>query len=112
MNTTTSFCPKDINFFDIWVNHAMNRCFFDTISSSVVAAYICLFGAAQLIIYHKHATQIETRRLRKSFFFTFQLFLMIIMPAISISRLILRWKVYESHEIYGYMVRDCSYFQT
>lgn len=106
MSAQTSFCPKNISFYDIWVDDSVNHCFFDATSSSIIAGYILLFGIAQIIIYRKYATRIESRRLRTSFFYILQMFLMIVMPVLSIVRLILRYKIYDTHDIYGYMVSD------
>lgn len=104
MDNITTFCPKDVSFYNIWVDHSFNHCFFDTVSSSVIAAYICIFGFAQIINYRKNATEVDRRRLETSFLYIFQIFLMILMPLLSIARLILRYKVYDSHEIYGFMI--------
>lgn len=100
----TNFCPLNISFSDIWINHSLNECFFDTISSSVLATYILLFGLIQIFIYRKYATRVDSRRLRPSFFYSLQIFLMILLPILCAARLILRWKVYQPVEIYGYMI--------
>ncbi|KAG5682449.1 hypothetical protein PVAND_011801 [Polypedilum vanderplanki] len=100
----TDFCPKNISFSDIWINHSLNQCFFDTVSSSILAAYILIFGTIQIVIYRKYATRIADRRLQSSFFYSLQLFLMLLLPILCVVRLILRWKVYEPSQIYGYMI--------
>jgi hypothetical protein len=104
MMNVTSFCAPNVTFFDIWKNHSLNQCFFDTISSSVIAGFILIFGITQLVIYRKYGTQIEAHRLRKSFFYILQIFLLILLPVLSVVRLFLRWKVYDPSIVYGYMV--------
>lgn len=105
MTNITSYCPLNVTFLEIWKNHSLNQCFFDTISSSVIAGYILIFGITQLVIYRKYGTRIEGHRLQKSFFYILQLFLLILLPVLNIVRLFLRWKVYDPQEVYGYMVR-------
>lgn len=100
----TSFCAPNETFFNVWRNNSLNPCFFDTISSSVIAGFIFIFGVTQLVIYKKYATRIESHRLRKSFLYVLQILLMIFLPLLSVIRFFLRWKVYEPYEIYGYMV--------
>jgi hypothetical protein len=76
----------------------------DTVSSSVIGGFILLFGMAQLVIYRKYSTVIDSRRIRPSFLYKFQIFLMVLLPALAAVRLDLRWKYYDGTPIYGYMV--------
>lgn len=99
-----AFCPPNITISDIWVNHGVSHCFMDTVSSSVVAGFILIFGIVQLIIYRKYATRIDVRRLRPSFLFKFQISLLLLLPVLSAVRLGLKWKYYDGAEIYGFMV--------
>ena len=108
MANVTAFCPPNITFFDVWKNHSLNQCFFDTTSSSVIAGFLLIFGVTQLVIYKKYSTRIENHRLGRSFFYVLQIFLLILLPILTIVRLYLRWKVYEPQLIFGYMVRDNS----
>lgn len=105
MMNITSFCAPNVTFLDIWRNHSLNQCFFDTISSSVIAGFILICGVTQLVIYHKYATRVESHRLQKSFFFILQLFLLMLLPLLSVVRLFLRWQVYDPPGVYGFMVR-------
>lgn len=104
MNETMKFCPPNISISDIWINHGVSHCFMDTVSSSVIGGFMLLFGIAQLIIYRKHATQINPRRIRPSFLYKLQIFLMLLLPALAAARLALRWKYYDNAPIYMYMV--------
>lgn len=99
-----AFCPPNISISDIWVNHGVSHCFMDTVSSSVIGGFILLCGMIQLVIYRKYSTQIEPRRIRPSFFYKFQIFLMLLLPILVAVRLDLRWKYYDGGAIYGYMV--------
>jgi len=77
----------------------------ETVSSSVIAGFILLFGVIQLIIYHKHSSQIDVRRLRPSFLYNLQISLLLMLPALAVARFVMRWKFYDGAPmIYGYMV--------
>lgn len=80
----------------------------DTVSSSFIGGFILLFGLAQLIIYRKYSTQIDTRRIRPSHLYKFQIFLMLLLPILAAVRLDLRWKFYDNAPVYGFMVRTLS----
>lgn len=99
-----AFCPPNVTIGEIWINHGISHCFMDTVSSSVIGGFIFIFGIAQLILYKKYATRIDFRRLRPSFLYKFQIFLMLLLGVLSAVRLDLRWKYYDGHEVYGFMV--------
>lgn len=106
-NLTENFCPENISFSEIWMKNSLNECFFDTVSSSIIAGYILVFGVLQIIVYRKYATRIDAHRIRSSFFYSFQIFLLVLLPMLCAIRLILRWKYYEPPQVYGYTV--CSH---
>lgn len=99
-----AFCPPNITLSDIWVNHGVSHCFVDTVASSTIAGFIFIFGIAQLIIYKKYATRIDVRRIRPSFLYKFQIFLMLLLPILVATRLDLQWNYYQDVHVYGYMV--------
>ena len=105
MNDLPAFCPPNISISDIWVNHGISPCFGDTVSGSVIAGFILLFGIGHMIIYRKHGTRIDSRRIKSSILYNFQIFLMLLLPVLSIIRLDLRWKYFEGGQVYGFMVR-------
>lgn len=101
-----AFCPPNISISDVWVNHGVSHCFMDTVSSSVISSFILLFGTVQLIIYKKYSTRIDRRRVRPSFLYKFQIFLILLLTVLTALRFELRWKYYDGAEIYGFMVSD------
>lgn len=108
MNETPAFCPPNVSISDIWVDHGLSHCFLDTVSSSVVCGFILLFGLAQLIMYRKYSTRIDARRIRPSFLYKFQIFLMLLLPVLEGVRLELRWKYYDGAHVYGFMVSSIT----
>lgn len=105
-----AYCPPNITLSDIWINHGVSHCFMDTVSSGVIGGFILIFGIVQLIIYKKYSTPIDARRLRPSFLYKLQLFLMLLLPVLSAVRLDLRWQVYDGSPVYGFMV-SCQELQ-
>lgn len=100
----SNFCPENITLSDVWINHGVSQCFLDTISSSIIAGFIFIFGTAQLFIYRRHATRIDAIRLRPSFLYKFQIFLLLLLAMLTVTRLYLRFKYYAGIQIYGFMV--------
>lgn len=109
MSGMPAFCPPNVSISDIWVNHGVSHCFMETVASSTIGGFILLFGLAQLMIYKKYSTRIDARRLRPSFLYKFQIFLMVLLPLLAAVRLDLRWKFYDGVEVYGFMV-SCTMF--
>lgn len=100
-----SYCPPNVTIYDIWVNHGLSHCFLDTVSSSVIAGFIVIFGTIQLIIYHKYATRIEElSQISACKLYYLQIFLMTLIPVVSVSRFILEAFVFEDAHLYGYTV--------
>lgn len=106
MDNLPALCPPNITLHDIWINHGVSQCFLDTVSSSILAGFILLFGTLQLIIYRRHGTAIERSRLRPSFLYKVQLFLLYMLALATIVRLYVHFKLFGGVQIYGYMVSE------
>lgn len=106
MDNLPALCPPNITLHDIWINHGVSQCFLDTVSSSILAGFILLFGTLQLIIYRRHGTAIERSRLRPSFLYKVQLFLLFMLALATIVRLYVHFKFFGGVQIYGYMVSE------
>lgn len=99
------YCPPNVTIHDIWVNHGLSHCFFDTVSSSVIAAFIVISGTIQLILYRKYANPIEDlSQISTSKLYYLQLFLLSFLPSLSVLRFILEGFVFPDAHIYGYTV--------
>lgn len=100
-----SYCPPNVTIFDIWVNHGLSHCFIDTVSSSVLAGFIVIFGTIQLIMYRKYATPIEdSTQISRSKLYYLQIFLLTVIPSLSILRFILESFLFPDAHLYGYTV--------
>lgn len=105
MNTTFSYCPPNITFTDIWVQHGMSKCFMDTVSTSIISLYLLIFGTIQLWIYRKYGTETNAVLLPKSKLYIGQKFFLYFVPILSVIRIILQGTILDDKKIYGYMVR-------
>ncbi|XP_029043529.1 ATP-binding cassette sub-family B member 6 [Osmia bicornis bicornis] len=104
MNTTFSYCPPNITFTDIWVQHGMSKCFMDTVSTSIISLYLLIFGTIQLGMYRKYGTEINAGLLSKSKLYIGQKFFLYFVPILSIIRIILQGTILDDKKIYGYMI--------
>ncbi|XP_076031730.1 ATP-binding cassette sub-family B member 6-like isoform X1 [Oratosquilla oratoria] len=101
------YCPPNVTFSEIWVNHGISHCFLDTVTTAVYAGFLLLAGMAQWLMYHRYATVTDQYLRPKSMFFGLQVFLTIMMMVIAVVRLILQGTVLDKHVLYGYMIVVC-----
>uniref|UniRef100_A0A0C9QIE0 ATP-binding cassette sub-family B member 6 n=1 Tax=Fopius arisanus TaxID=64838 RepID=A0A0C9QIE0_9HYME len=104
INVSMGYCPPNVTFTEIWVDHGISKCFVDTISISVISAYILLCGTVQLWIYKKWGTRFTTSRLPNSKLYLLQKFFLYFVPVLSILRIILQATVLDDKRVYGYMI--------
>lgn len=100
-----SYCPPNITFTEIWVNHGMSKCFMDTVSTAVISLYLLTFGTIQLWMYRKYGTESNEALLPKSKLYIVQKFFLYFIPMLNIVRIILQGTVLDDEKVYGYMVR-------
>lgn len=99
------YCPDNITLSDIWINHGLSHCFADTVSSTVIAGFMLIFGTFQLLMYRKYATPVDDpTQISVSKLYYFQIFLLLFVPILSIVRFILESFVFDDAHIYGYTV--------
>lgn len=97
------FCPPNITLTDVWLNDGWSHCFLDTVSASIVASFLLVFGTIQLVVYKKYA--IANDDVRPSRGFQLQIVLHVFVPILALTRLMLQATAYNAaHTIYGYMV--------
>nr|XP_045600153.1 ATP-binding cassette sub-family B member 6-like [Procambarus clarkii] len=98
------YCPPNVTFSNIWDNHGISHCFWDTVTAAVYSLFIILFGCGQWIMYRKYATVTDQYLRPKSVLFGIQVVLTILMIILTIARLALQATVIGDHVIYGYMI--------
>lgn len=100
----TGYCPPNVTIADIWVNHGLSHCFYDTASSVALMGFVVFFGAIQLIMYRRYATRVDITRAPTSKLYYLQLILLCTLPVLSITRFVLESFVFVDAHIYGYTV--------
>lgn len=98
------YCPPNVTIHDIWVNHGLSHCFYDTVASSVLVSFIFFFGTMQLIMYYKYATRIDISQSVTSKLYYLQLVMISTLPLLSVTRFILEGFIFVDAHLYGYTV--------
>lgn len=98
------YCPPNVTIYDIWIDHGMSHCFYDTLSSIILVSFILFFGTIQLIMYHKYATRIDSTHTTTSKLYCFQLILLCTLPLLSLARFVLESFIFVDAHVYGYTV--------
>lgn len=101
------FCPKNDTFEIPWFNHGVSLCVMETLSSSVSAGFLLVFGTIQACLYWKYATSIveAVNAAPRSKLYSLQRFLLVFVPVVASVRYMLQSYFYEESAVYGYMVR-------
>uniref|UniRef100_A0A0K8TS80 ATP-binding cassette sub-family B member 6 n=1 Tax=Tabanus bromius TaxID=304241 RepID=A0A0K8TS80_TABBR len=98
------YCPPNITFSQIWVNHGLSHCFLDTFSSSIIALFLIL-GAVQLIMYRRYATPVPNfHGLRRNWLYIMQLTLISLFPLLAVGRILLETFLFGHGEIYIFKI--------
>lgn len=96
------FCPPNISFVDIWVDHGMSECFMDTVTSSILALFLALFGGTQLWMYKKYATRAAYVNSSKLYYlqvFTSVLLCLIVVVKYTLDATVLHYKTLFSYQV-------------
>lgn len=100
------FCPKNDTFQIPWFNHGVSMCVMETLSTSISAGFLLVFGAIQFCFYLKYATSIVdvVNAHPRSKLYSLQRFLLVFVPMLASVRCLLLAYFYEDPSLYGYMV--------
>ncbi|XP_049287199.1 ATP-binding cassette sub-family B member 6 [Anopheles funestus] len=98
------YCPTNTSMDVIWFNHGVSQCFMDTVAMGSIGGFLLIFGTLQLIMYLRHSTEIDTQRIRKSRLYRFQLFLLMLMPLLTVVRFVLEGFIFKGAQVYGFMI--------
>uniref|UniRef100_A0A2M4A9K2 ATP-binding cassette sub-family B member 6 n=1 Tax=Anopheles triannulatus TaxID=58253 RepID=A0A2M4A9K2_9DIPT len=67
-----------------------------------------LCGTWQLIMYRRYATEVDPVEIRKSRLYNFQVFLLVLLPLLTVARFVLEGFVLEPAQVYGFMILSIS----
>lgn len=101
------FCPNNETLDFNW-HGGVSPCFMDTVSTSVSAGFLLVFGFIQFLVYKKYGTScVDTvNAFPKSRLYSFQQFLLIFFPILALIRFFALAYFYEEPALYGYMVSE------
>ncbi|KAI5712795.1 hypothetical protein M8J75_011188 [Diaphorina citri] len=96
------FCPPNISFFDVWVNHGTSACFMDTVSSSILATFLLLFGGTQLWMYKKYSNRATNVLPSKLYYF--QIFMSVLMCLVVVVKYALEAALIHQRTLFMYQI--------
>lgn len=100
------FCPPNITLNEVWVDGGTSQCFMDTVSNSITAGWLLLFGTSQLWIYHKYGSPVNLPSLPKSQLYGLQVLFLALLPILCVTRFVVQATLINSNAVYGYMVSE------
>jgi hypothetical protein len=98
------YCPPNVTLSDVWINHGISQCFMETLTVSITAGLLLLFGSAQFRMYRKYGTQLTQSSLPRSKLYYAQIFITFLLPVLAVVRFILQATILNGGLISGYMV--------
>lgn len=98
------YCPPNVTLSEVWINHGTSQCFMETLTVSITAGLLLLFGSAQLWMYTKYGTQLTQSSLPRSKLYYIQIFITFLLPVIAVVRFILQATVINGGLVCGYMI--------
>ncbi|KAL8615692.1 hypothetical protein ACOMHN_007445 [Nucella lapillus] len=98
------FCQNTTSWVDVWVDDGINRCFFDSLSSSVLCGIILFCSILQCVMYSRYAQRVDRKLLRRSCAVYVQVSLSLLMGVGAVVYMILQNVLLYDKVLYGYQV--------
>ncbi|KAJ1522945.1 hypothetical protein ONE63_002084 [Megalurothrips usitatus] len=98
------YCPPNITLNEVWVDGGTSQCFMDTVSNSVTAGWLLIFGTTQLLIYYKYGNRIPFVSPPKSQLYALQILFLALLPLLCIARFAVQATLIYGDAVYGYMI--------
>ena len=98
------YCSNGSFLSDPWTDDGLSRCFTETLTSSIVGGFVLFAGVAQILVYKKFSTRVDSRYIPQSCLFSLQVFLTFCMSIVALLRLILQATTIEPKFLYGYQI--------
>ncbi|CAH0391670.1 unnamed protein product [Bemisia tabaci] len=97
------FCPPNVTFSEIWVNHGVSQCFMETVYAGLLVGFLFIFGTIQLFYYRKYSTPVMVS-FPASKLFRVQIAITVLLAVVTISRFVVEAIIINHGIIYGYMI--------
>ncbi|KDR08849.1 ATP-binding cassette sub-family B member 6, mitochondrial isoform X3 [Zootermopsis nevadensis] len=98
------YCPPNVTLGEVWINNGTSQCFMETLTVSITAGILLLFGSAQFWMYKKYGTRVAQLSLPRSKLYYAQIFITFLLPILAVVRFILQATVLKGGFVYGYMI--------
>lgn len=105
-----TYCPANISIFDFWVDNGTSQCFMDTITSTVLAIYLFIFGLWHSWMYKKYGVLQSFANVPNSKLYRVQMFFTYFLAFLAVVRFYVLLHYTYSDQVYLYMVRTPSKF--
>ena len=108
MIVLSSYCGNGTHLYEAWREHGLTHCFLSTVSSCILFGFIFIFGGAQILVYKKYSTVLESRCRPKSILYKMQIIFCVLMSLESILHLVLKATVTGDKTVYVYDIVSAS----
>ena len=105
------FCDPNSTLTQPWQLDGLSRCFFHTVTASVLCGLVLVFGTGQLIVYRRFSTRPDSSvRPRSCFLYVLQIVLSLLVAVSGVVGLILRVTILTPHTLYVYEILSAGLF--
>ncbi|XP_014253071.1 ATP-binding cassette sub-family B member 6, mitochondrial [Cimex lectularius] len=98
------FCRENVSIWEVWVDHGVSDCFMNTVSNLVLGLYLLIFGSAQLWMYKKYGTTINSHSIPTSNLYILQLLFTALLGILPVFTLAFQVVVLNRGVIYGFEI--------
>ncbi|XP_071158913.1 ATP-binding cassette sub-family B member 6-like [Mytilus edulis] len=98
------YCGDQLNITDIWIDDGINQCFLDTVTSSLLFAFLLIFGCVQCSMFRKYSTPIDTNTRKGTLGFIFQVLFTLVLATEPVIHAVLQDTAIYPQKVYGYQI--------
>ncbi|XP_076095199.1 ATP-binding cassette sub-family B member 6-like isoform X1 [Mytilus galloprovincialis] len=98
------YCGDQLNITDIWIDDGINQCFLDTVTSSLLFAFLLIFGCVQCSMFRKYSTPIDTNTRKGTLGFTCQVLFTLVLATEPVIHAVLQDTAIYPQKVYGYQI--------
>ncbi|KAL3271020.1 hypothetical protein HHI36_021520 [Cryptolaemus montrouzieri] len=98
------FCPLNISIWDVWLDHGVSQCFMETFTASILFVFLFIAGTIQMCMYRKYGSEVSPIHLIGSKLYCLQIFVILMIPILEVTRFVLQLTVLHDKNLYGYML--------
>lgn len=100
------YCEANCSISTIWYNRGLSPCFLYTVTSAVQMGIMLTLGNAELLMYRRYGSWVNSTLKPKSKLFTLQMLSIVFLTSLPVLRTIISLSVFHG-QLYGYMLLRC-----